>query len=217
MRSIPSLTCLTLLLATSGAAAAQNRVPVETRLGLDLLTSSIAPGAADSAGIGSRAFGAQVTGSLIAFRFLTLNADGAVILMRDERSYTQQTTQGEKESSVGAGMGSLSAGLRTPSFSLGSDTPLMVAAGVNTGRSWVDVNRTITQCIDCHAEDVEVRAGNFWEPVLHVNTGRGAYSARYRMYRGDSDFRDALIVGYTVALPGRKPQTMEVPVAPANP
>lgn len=216
MRST-TLTCLTLLLATSGAAAAQNRSPVETRLGLDLLTSSIAPGAADSAGIGSRAFGAQVTGSLIAFRVLTLNADGAVILMRDERSYTQETTHGEKESGVGAGMGSLSAGLRTPSFPVGGDSPLLLAAGVNAGRSWVDVNRTITQCVDCHAEDVEVHAGNFWEPVLHLTTGRGSYSARYRMYRGDSDFRDALMVGYTVALPRPRPRTVEVPAAPANP
>jgi hypothetical protein len=211
MRSITSAACLSaaLLLGTTGTAAAQGRSNVETRFGLDLISSGIETVAADSAGVGSRAWGVQVTGNLIAFRVLSLNAEGGVIGMSDEAAFTQETTQGEQTSGVAAGMGTLSAGLRTPPLSLGGERPFHVSAGVNAGRSWVDVNRTITYCVDCHSEDVEVRAGNFVETMLQVGIGRGAMMARYRMYGGNSDFTDALIVGYTITT-RRPPPVFEV-------
>ena len=213
MRLIPSPACLSaaLLLATSGTAAAQLPSQVETRFGLELISSGIEPVAADSAGVGSRAWGVQVTGNLIAFRVLSLNAEGGIIGMSDEQPFTQETNQGEKTSGVAAGMGTLSAGLRTPPLSTGGEKPFHVSASVNAGRSWVDVNRNITYCYNCHAEDVEVRAGSFVEPVLQVGTGRGALIARYRMYSGDSDFKDALMLGYSIST--RRP----APPAPPAP
>ncbi|HEX8670985.1 MAG TPA: hypothetical protein VF710_03815 [Longimicrobium sp.] len=208
MRSITSLTCLTLLLATSGAAA-QNRSPVETMIGFDLITSGIETAAADSAGVGSRAWGFQIPASVTAFRVLTLNADGGVLFLSDEQAFTQETNLGERTSGVSAGTLALSAGLRTPMLSLGGEQPLFVSAGVNAGRNFVNVNRSIAQCVDCHTEDVRVRAGNYWEGVLHVAPGRGTISARYRAYSGDSNFRDALMIGYSIPLRGlvRKPET----------
>ncbi len=215
MRSIASITCLALL-ATSGAAAAQNRSPVETTIGFDLITSGIETAAADSAGVGSRAWGFQIPASVTAFRVLTLNADGGVLFLSDEQAFTQETNVGERTSGVSAGTLALSAGLRTPPLSLGGEQPLFVSAGVNAGRNFVNVNRSIAQCVDCHSEDVEVHAGNFWEAVLQVVPGRGTISARYRAYAGDSNFRDALMIGYSIPLRGfvRKP---EAPPAPPEP
>jgi hypothetical protein len=209
MRSITSLTCLTLLLATSGAAAAQNRSPFETMIGFDLVTSGIETAAADSAGVGSRAWGFQIPASVTAFRVLTLNADGGVLFLSDEQAFTQETNLGERTSGVSAGTLALSAGLRTPMLSLGGEQPLFVSAGVNAGRNFVNVHRSIAQCVDCHTEDVKVRAGNYWEGVLQVAPGRGTISARYRAYSGDSNFRDALMIGYSIPLRGlmRKPET----------
>ena len=214
MRSLMTAACLStaLLIATDGAAAQAQ--PMETRLGFELITSSIDPVAADSAGVGHRAWGAQVTGSLIAFRVLSLNAEGGIIGMSDEARFTQETNRGEQTSGVAAGMGTVSAGLRTPPLSLGGPSPLYLSAGVNAGRSWLDVNRTITHCIDCHAEDVNVQAGTFWEPVVQLGVGRGMVSARYRVYTGDADFQNALMIGYSIKAGRRTPA--EAPAEPES-
>jgi len=217
MRSITSFTCLTLLLATSGAAAAQNRSPVETMIGFELITVGIETAAADSAGVGSRAWGIQMPASVTAFRVLTLNADGGLLFLSDEQAFTQETNVGERTSGVSAGTLALSAGLRTPVLSLGGEQPLLVSAGVNAGRNFVNVERSIAQCVDCHSEDVRVRAGNFWEGVLHVVPGSGTISARYRKYSGDSNFRDALMIGYSTPLRRPGPRTSETPPPEPSP
>ncbi len=199
MRVSSSAACLSaaLLLAASEAGA-QERAVVP-RYGIDLITTGMETLAADSAGVGSRAWGVQLTGGVVAYRVLSLNVDGGILLMSDEAPFTQETNQGEKTSGVGAGIGSVSAGLRTPPLRLGGADPRFLSAGVNAGRSWVNVTRTITHCMDCHGEDVSVRAGTFWEPVLEVGNGRGAVTARYRVYGGGSDIRNALMIGFTVS------------------
>jgi hypothetical protein len=214
MRVTTSAACLAagLLLAANGAGA-QERQQVVPQYGLDLITTGIEPFAADRAGVGSRAWGVQLTGGLVAYRVLSLNVDGGILLMSDERPFTQETTQGEKTSGVGAGIGSVSAGLRTPPLALGGANPRFLSAGVNAGRSWMNVTRTITHCVDCHGEDVRVRAGTFWEPVLEVGNGRGSVTARYRVYAGDSDVQNALMLGVTVA-PRRAVKPVEAAADP---
>jgi hypothetical protein len=211
MRSSVLLSCFAATLV-SGSLSAQSR-PTEFRAGFDLITSGIAPGAADSAGIGTRAFGAQLTGSVIAFRVLTLSAEGGIVGMSDEARFTQETTAGERSSGVGAGLGTLAAGLRTPPLGLGGTRPMTFSAALNAGHTWINVTRTITNCVDCHGEGVDVRAGSFWEPAVQVGVGRGVASARYRTYVGGSDFRNAVMVGYSVAPARRAPR----PATPAPP
>jgi hypothetical protein len=193
------------LLFTATGAAAQGG-HTEFRYGADLFTSGIDPVAADSAHVGSRTYGFQVTGNLVAFRVLSLNADGGMLLMSDEAPFTQETNRGEQRSSVDAGMASLSAGVLTPPVSTGGAKPLALSAGVNAGSTWLTVARGITDCADCHSEKVNVRAGGFWEPVVLIGMGRGALSARYRTYVGGSDFRNALMIGYTTGPRPRKAQ-----------
>lgn len=211
MRVSTSAACLSaaLLLATSSASAQS-----APRFGFDLITTGMDAVTADSAGVGSRAWGVQLTGGLLVYRVLALNAEGALLLMSDEAPFTQETTQGEKTSGVGAGMGSVSAGLRTPPLAVGGAKPLFLSAGVNAGNSWLNVTRTITHCVDCHGETVEVRAGTFWEPVVEVGNGRGAFTARYRVYGGESDLQNALMIGYTFAAPRRGSQPQDAPDAP---
>jgi hypothetical protein len=214
MRVTTSAACLAagLLLAASGAGA-QERQHVVPQYGLDFITTGIEPLAADSAGVGHRWWGVQLTGGVLAFRVLSLNVDGGILLMSDERPFTQETNQGEKTSGVGAGIGSVSAGLRTPPISLGGTSPRFLSVGVNAGRSWLHATRTITHCIDCHGEDVRVQAGTFWEPMVEVGNGRGAVTARYRVYAGDSDVQNALMIGVTVA----RPRTLPPVEAAADP
>jgi hypothetical protein len=201
----PSLTlCFTagfLFAATDVLAQAK---PGDFRYGADLIATGIDAVAAESAGVGDRAFGFLITGNLIAARVLSLNAEGGFIFMSDEAVFTQETTRGERSSGVGAGMGSLSAGIRTPQVWPGASRPFPLSAGVNAGTTWVHATRSIAECVDCHDEDVNVRAGRFWEPVVQVSMGRGALSARYRTYVGDSDFQSAVMIGYTTAVRPRE-------------
>lgn len=197
MRASSSLALLAggVLLLVAGPAAAQSGIPLQKRVGFDLLTSGIEPQAALLAGTGERAFGGQLTLGVTAWRVLDVSGDFGVIGMKDEAQFSQPTTGGEKSSGVAAGVLSLAAGLRTPPLRMGTD-PATLSAGVSAGRTWMDVNRTIDRCMDCHGEDVEISAGGFWEPGLHATRGRGGLSARYRMYT-EGDLQDALMLGYT--------------------
>ncbi|HEY0024136.1 MAG TPA: hypothetical protein VGB24_14540 [Longimicrobium sp.] len=203
MKIVATCFSAALLAAANGAAAQAG--PLETRGGMDLLTSAINPVAADSAGVGHRAYGLQITASAITYRILSLNAEGGMVLMSDEAAFTQNTNRGEKTSGVAALIGTLSAGLRTPPVDVGETTPTTLSAGVNLGQSFLHVSRTITDCSDCHREEVDIRAGSFWEPSVTVETPRGALHARYRSYLGASDVNDALIIGFTVRRERRAP------------
>ncbi len=177
---------------------------IERWSGFDLLSSAITDGAADDAGTGTRAYGAQLRLGVAAFRVLTVSTDLGIVGMSDEREFTQETTQGEMTSGVAAGMGSLALGLRTPRLAVGGKAPATFSAGVNAGYTLLHVTRTITNCADCHGEDVPLRAGAFWETGLEVTPGRRwGISARYRAYRGRSDLRDALMIGGVVRIPSR--------------
>ncbi|HEX8318417.1 hypothetical protein [Longimicrobium sp.] len=207
MRIITTCFSAALLLAANAVHAQTRTRTIEYGGGMDLITSAINPIAADSAGVGHRAFGLQISGSIIAYRMLSLSAEGGIVGMSDEAAFTQETNQGEKTSGVAGGIGTLSAGVRTPPLSMGGAKPVVLTAGVNAGHSFLHVTRTITNCADCHGEDVSLRAGSFWEPVvtLGLGSGAGAVSARYRTYLGGSDFDDALMVGVSVVPSRRKP------------
>jgi len=175
-------------------AAPKPAGPIVRRWGFDLITGAIDGVAAENAGTGSRLWGAQFSLGITAYRVLTVSGDFGIVGMSDEARFSQETNQGERSSGVAAGMATLAVGLRTPPVGARN---VAVSAGVSAGASWLDVNRTITQCIDCHGEDVQIRAGEFVEPGLHVTSGRRGISARYRMYGGASDVQDALMIGLT--------------------
>lgn len=212
MRMISSAACLAgSLLLLGGTAAAQDRPTVQTHLGFDLMTSRIQDVAADAQGTGRRAWGGQAVGTVTAYRVLSLTGELGVLDMADERPFEQGTTRGDMTSSVSSFLGTLSAGLRTPPLALAEESSIRVVAGVNAGHTWVHTRRGITDCSNCHSEDVEFIAGNFLEPALHVTRGRGGLNARYRMYQEGSHWENAVMVGYTWLLGKKAAAPEDVP------
>jgi hypothetical protein len=180
--------------------AARPAGAIERRVGFELITGAIGGEAAEDAGTGSRLWGAQVNVAFTAYRVLSLSGDLGIVGMRDGRQFSQETTVGEQSSGVAAGMATLAAGVRTPPLALhAGEGAAAVSAGVSAGHSWLNANRTIANCYDCHGEDVQIGAGDFWEPALHVSWGRRVVSARYRMYGSGSDVRDAVMIGLSGA------------------
>ena len=220
MRRLLSLATLAggcVLLAAE--AAAQTQPPVDTRVSFDLIAGSVKSEAAEEVGVGTQGFGIQVNGSVTAFRFLAISLDLGVLGLKDERPFRENTTGGEKSSSIDGGMYSLAAGLRTPSLVLGGLTGPQLSAGVNAGVTGLDIDRTIAECVDCTNENLKLRAGTFLEPALHLTFGRGGLSARLRVYNSDSDFGEAVMIGYSWGLGSRyakAPERPDVPAAPAG-
>jgi len=180
--------------ATAPVAPPKPAGPVVRRWGFDLVTGAIDGVAAQNAGTGDRLWGAQFSLGITAYRVLSVTGDFGIVGMSDEAPFTQETNQGSKTSGVAAGMGTLALGLRTPPVGTRN---VDVSAGVSAGATWLHVTRTITYCADCHGEDVELGAGEFVEPGLHITSGRRGISARYRMYGSGSDVQDALMIGLT--------------------
>jgi len=107
---------------------------------------------------------------------------------------------------VGGVVGSLLAGLHTPPLALAPNRAADVRFGVNVGYTLIGADRSINHCIDCTVQRVKIRAGEFWEPGVQLFHGRGGLSARYRVYRGGADVRNALMIGYTVRAGRDAPQ-----------
>lgn len=220
LRVAPATSLALFLLLGARVAAAQETPRTGVRLGIDLLTASVDEAAANEAGTGERMWGAQVNVGFNPLQFVTLRGDFGIVGVKDERAFSQETTGGERTSGVASGMATLAAGLRTPPLALGGAKPFSASAGVNVGHTFLNTTRTISQCIDCHGESVKIQAGSFWEPGVEVTRGRGGISARYRVYTGEADLRNALMIGYTTAIrvPGRaKAAETPPPAPPAEP
>jgi hypothetical protein len=218
MRNFTSVLCVAgALLFLDQAAAAQTSGPVRGRVGMDLLTSGIDSEAAERVGVGQRAWGLQFSGGAIVYHVLGVNAEVGVVGVRDADSFTYNTTEGEKRSSVSGALGSLAVGLQTPPLRLGTGNPSGVSAGVYVGNSWLKTTRRIERCTTCHTEDVELQVGSFVEPVLQVDVGeRSGINVRYRVYGGDSDFQDALVLGFHSRLGRRAPAAAQQDAPPAE-
>jgi hypothetical protein len=195
------------LLAPAQAAAQQTAAPqpavqpatrwYQPRMGLEFLVGSMDETTADDQGTGTSARGLQFALGVTALRVVDVSVDLGIMGLPDEASFSQETTQGEQESTVAAGIATVAAGLRTPALRLGG--PISVSGGVNVGHTFLSAERSITNCLDCHAEDVSIGAGSFWEPGVLVFHNRTGLSARYRMYGDGSDVRNVVLIGLVVS------------------
>ncbi|HEX2078129.1 MAG TPA: hypothetical protein VHG08_10485 [Longimicrobium sp.] len=203
MRSSTKIACAAgacLLLVYQPARAQQAR-PLQTSVGLELITGKIEGVAAQSQGTGSRAWGMQVNMGVTALRVLSLSADLGIADIADNNAFSEETTGGEMTSSVQAFLGTLAVGLRTPPLAIPEEPSATVAAGVNVGHTWMSAERGIVNCTDCTEQDLEITAGNFWEPGLYVAPGRRwGLNARYRVYMGESDLQNAILIGISGVL-----------------
>jgi hypothetical protein len=210
MRLFKILAVLTGVLVSGGRAAAAQQVPLEKWGGLELFTGSLDADAAEVQGTADRMWGGQFNFGITAYRVLSLGVDAGFVGIRDRRSFTENTTAGEMESSVGGVLGSLVAGLNTPALALAPNRAADLRLGVNVGYTLIGADRSINKCLDCTLERVHIHAGEFVEPALQLFHGKGGLSARYRMYRGGADVRNALMIGYTFRA-GKGPATAGSP------
>lgn len=216
------------LLAPAEAAAQQTAAPqpavqpvnrwYQPRMGIDFMLGRMEEGTAEAQGTGTSARGLQFAMGVTALRVVDVSVDLGIMGLPDERSFSQETTQGEMESTVAAAMATVAAGLRTPALRLGG--PISASAGVNVGHTFLSAERSITNCVDCHAEDVSIGAGSFWEPGLLVFHNRTGLSARYRMYGDGSDVRNVMMIGLVVSAQPRpravEPVEGDLPAPPAG-
>lgn len=184
------------ILVSGGRADAQERLPLEKWAGFELLTGSLDSDAASSQGTGERMWGGQISLGAAAYGILSVRADGAIVGMKDHESFTVDTNLGERSSSLAAGVGSLSAGLRTPTLGLAPEHAADVSAGVSVGNTWISATRTVSECVDCPGDTLHFSAGTFWEPGVQFFHGRHGASVRYRVYGSDVDLRNSLMIGY---------------------
>lgn len=211
MRHLRTLVLVAGLFAIHGQAAAQ-QAPLELWGGLDVFTASLTPDASEEQGTADRMWGGQLSFGATSMRVLSVGADLGFVGLRDHRSFTEPTTGGDKTSTVGGVMGSLRAGLSTPPLSLAADGATDLRIGMNVGYTLIGADRSINECVDCTIESVRIHAGGFWEPGLQLFRGKHGLSARYRRYTGDSDVRDAVMIGYTLRAGPRAPRPVPVPV-----
>jgi hypothetical protein len=205
-----ALFCGALLLPA--AAAAQDSPRAETRLGVDLLTSSLRNHSATSQGTGTRGWGFQVNVDHSS-GVLSVGADGGLQDVADYNAFTESTTQGDMTSGVSLLTASAKVGLRMPPRPVDPAGRNLVSAGANVGYTIVHGVRTIAGCSDCSTEHLKVGGGVFVEPVVSLHRGRSAFSARVRLFEGGADVRNVLIVGYSHALAARG----AAPTQPAAP
>jgi hypothetical protein len=215
MRVFGLAACAAGLLLSVGTAAAQQRPAFEKNIGLDIFTAAVSDDAAQSEGTASRMWGGQFTLGFTAARVLNLGAEFGVVGLRDQRPFSEDTNQGEKTSSVGGVVASVSTGLHTPALQLAPNHAADVTAGVNGGYTFVGLSRDITYCVDCTVESVKLHAGVYWEPGVQLYHGRGGVSARYRVFAGSADVSNALMIGYTLRT-GARPAA-ETPAAAPKP
>jgi len=210
MRLFKILAVLVGVLVSGGRAAAAQQAPLERWGGLELFTGSLDADAAETQGTADRMWGAQFNFGITAYRVLNLGVDAGIVGIRDRRPFTENTTAGERESAVGGVLGSLVAGLNTPSLALAPGRAADLRLGVNVGYTLIGADRSIDRCLDCNLERVRIHAGEFVEPALQLFHGKGGLSARYRMYRARADVRNALMIGYTFRA-GKGPAAADSP------
>ncbi|HET6232649.1 MAG TPA: hypothetical protein VFE05_21420 [Longimicrobiaceae bacterium] len=223
MRYLVRITCIAgcALLASTRAAAAQaapNAPKLEWRLGLDLLTSTIRSSAAEGAGTGSRGWGFLLDAG-VGSGLVSATADFGMESVHDNRSFSENTTEGYLSSSVTMLLGSVAAGVHTPPVSLGDPRGMKLSAGANVGYTWARADRGIDRCTDCTVEHLGVKGGAFVEPVVNLHRGTTVFNARYRMLQGNADLRSSFSIGVSAPLRGKtKTQDTEEPQAdPAGP
>src|SRR5690349_8111242 len=132
MRSYKLVAVFTGALVFGGQAAAQ-QVPLEKWGGFEVFTGSLDAAAAETQGTADRMWGGQFNFGVTAFRLLDLGVDGGFVGIRDRSPFTEETTGGEKTSTVGGVVGSLVAGLHTPSLALAPGRAADLRVGVNVG------------------------------------------------------------------------------------
>lgn len=169
------LVACTALVGSVGQAGAQTpRSPTQWFLSLDLGIATTTP-AARVAGLGGGGE-LNVSGGLRVSRFAHAGVDLGVVFFSDSLGFSNETTQGTKQSSTSGATGSVWMGLTTPAPAAGKTR--RIDAAFNVGMAYMGVSRDIADCIDCDSESLASATSLFVEPVVLINFGDGKRAVR---------------------------------------
>jgi hypothetical protein len=211
MRPVRFVALLLALGASAPVLSAQTPAPAEPApatpaarkpfaLGIVVNALSIDPGIAARQQVGSRAWGLQIDAGVTFARFLYAGVDIAPNGLSDHAGFTQSTTAGDKSSSAMLMYFSALAGARSPAVRI---IPGLAATsfGLYGGASTTTGERSISECVDCTTEKIDVPGGSFVQPTILFGEGTTRVRVSDRYYVGGKGLRSIISLG--VELGGR--------------
>jgi hypothetical protein len=184
-----------------------------SQLGIDVGYGWLRDDQAETAQIGTNgvAFGISLGAEL--FDVVTTSGYFGTVFVADESPFSQGVVNqagdaSTAESSLNLYIFGLSAGLRTPTFVLSEPAENGAFAGgwtfLRGGMSWQSASRSVTNCIDCNVEDIDLGNGPYLEAGAALGLvnpdGLGLFAQLYyRQYFGDAAVRRSvhLSVGFS--------------------
>jgi hypothetical protein len=148
--------------------------------------------------IGSAGGTVNATLGIAIYDIFTVSTSGAFIITSDDASFSQQVMPelgGDSfsaDSSLSIGRYSLAVGLRTPFWALFPTNKSWVAGALfaDYGTAGIYGSRSISDCIDCRSERLDLPGGTFWRVGLDLAvpsvTHRFTYgfTTAYQRYQG---------------------------------
>lgn len=184
----------------SAALPAQELNPLGPWLGMGFAVASVDEVGADTMGIGTRGYGLNLDLGVLFYEIVSVRLGGELLSFSDEARFSQSTTAGEKESSVGGAIYFVAVGLRTPIFPRPGDDAagIGISLGADVGASGSAISRGITYCEDCMSEDVTLETGAFSEFSVTIGKEGARVRASYRMYEDRPGLQSVFALGVTL-------------------
>ncbi len=189
------------LLSTGASAATPPKEPQTTAsplFDIGFLSSGVSDETSVREGIG-RGYGLELGGGVLFHRVVSLTAELDLQMHSDDRSFSEETTGGTMDSSATSFGGGVLVGLHSPLLPLGDGGRKALSASVRVGYLGFGGHRSISNCIDCSSESIELKGGLAVEPgiALHFSQRVGV-NLSYRFFTGSSDVRNSLLVRFGV-------------------
>jgi hypothetical protein len=151
---------------------------------------------AQATGIGTRGYGILFGGGVWVKDVVVGGVAASFHFISDKAPFGQSTTGGYKTSTTGIYDVAVYGGARIPSFKVGTNA-WRLTAGVNAGLSFFNGRRSISNCVDCDEETLDINGGPYFEPIVTVFRRRGMeISGSYRIYQKKSDVRNMLVIAF---------------------
>jgi len=145
--------------------------------------------------VGTQSWGAQLDFGGVFKRYLYVAADIGPQHLDDHAEFTENTTGGVLKSSADIVYFSAMAGPRTAPLQLVPGLPA-VAFGLYAGASATTGKRSIDNCSDCRADDIDIPGGAFVQPTLLLGrAGRARVRVSDRYFVTGEGMRSVISLG----------------------
>jgi hypothetical protein len=150
----------------------------------------------DEISIAQNAWAAELGLEVRMFRYTGISFGVGFGSVKDYNSFSQQTTQGEKESSFNTFTINAKAGFWSPPVIPFAKRDLQINFRANAGYDWVTGKREIDECADCKEEKYNLEAGFFAEPEINFFFFQNllGIGTAYRYYIPQTDLKYSIIM-----------------------